>query len=44
MSYAIIHNIDQMPTLPLALVEENGKQKLVIYVGGFVLYFKLLHK
>lgn len=26
MSSAISHNTDQMPTHPLALVEENGKQ------------------
>lgn len=38
MSSAITHSTDQMPTQPLASVEENGKQKPVIYVGGFVLY------
>lgn len=39
MSSAISHNTDQMPTHPLALVEENGKQKLVRYVGGLYAIF-----
>lgn len=33
MSSVITHKADHMPTKPLALAEEIGKQKLVMYVG-----------